>query len=98
MDGKFSIPGTSFRFGLDALIGLLPGVGDTGMMLVSLWVVFQAHRAGVPIPAKLKMLLNVLLDWVIGSIPLVGDIFDVAWRANQRNARIFAEYMDGTAL
>ena len=93
-DTWFSVPGTRFRFGLDAVIGLLPGVGDTVMLLVSLWVVMEAHRAGVPMRLKLKMLGNVMLDWLIGSIPVVGDLFDVAWRANQRNAKIMENYVN----
>ncbi|MEX0300310.1 MAG: DUF4112 domain-containing protein [Kordiimonas sp.] len=92
-DSWFSIPGTSFRFGLDAVVGFLPVFGDTLMLLVSLWVIMEAHRAGVPMRLKLKMLANVMLDWLIGSIPFVGDLFDIAWRANQRNADMFANYV-----
>lgn len=73
----------------------MPGIGDTAMLFVSLWIIAEAHRSGVPLRLKLQMIWNVFLDWLIGLIPIIGDIFDVAWRANQRNAEIFEKHVVG---
>ena len=85
LDGAVSIPGTGIRFGLDAVIGLVPGIGDFAGAALSGLVVVAAARAGVPAAVLLRMLLNVGIDAVIGAVPLVGDLFDFAWRANTRN-------------
>ncbi len=86
-DAQFSLPGTKIRFGWDGLIGLLPGVGDTLTLLPQLYLIFEALRLKLGAATILKMLLNVLIDWLIGTIPVVGDIFDVAFKSNLRNAR-----------
>lgn len=88
MDAQFAIPGTSWRFGLDSLIGLIPGAGDFAGAAISAWIVAEALRMGVPKSAVARMSVNLLIDFVIGSIPIVGDIFDVAFKANRRNVRI----------
>lgn len=85
LDGAVAIPGTGIRFGLDAIIGLVPGVGDVAGAALSGLVVVAAARAGVPAAVLLRMLLNVAIDAVIGAVPLAGDLFDFAWRANTRN-------------
>jgi hypothetical protein len=85
LDGAVRIPGTSFRFGLDALIGLVPGIGDVAGAALSGFVVLAAIRVGVPAAVLLRMLLNVGIDMAIGAVPLAGDLFDFAWRANARN-------------
>ena len=85
LDGAVAIPGTGIRFGLDAVIGLIPGVGDFAGAALSGLVVVAAARAGVPAAVLLRMLLNVGIDAVIGAVPLAGDLFDFAWRANTRN-------------
>ncbi len=88
LDAQFRFPGTKIRFGLDALIGLIPVVGDVAMVFPALFVVYLAWQAGVPRRIALRMLGNVLIDSVLGAIPVVGDLFDVAFKANMRNARL----------
>lgn len=92
LDTKYGIPGTRFRFGLDALIGLIPGVGDTITAAIACWIIYQAHKCGVPFIVKLRMAFNVFVDWLIGLVPLVGDILDIGWQANMRNAELLAKY------
>lgn len=93
MDSSLRLPG-GFRIGADGLIGLLPGVGDLATAGVSLYIVAQASKAGVPARGIARMLLNVGLDAVIGTIPLLGDVFDFAFKANLRNARLMDSYLD----
>lgn len=85
MDGVFRIPGVGWRFGLDALIGLIPGLGDTATSLVSFYVLAQGVRYRVPKITLLRMGLNIAIDYALGSIPLVGDAFDMFWKSNQMN-------------
>lgn len=85
LDSAVRIPGTSIRFGLDPLIGLVPGFGDLAGAVLSGLVVLAALRARVPAAVLLRMVLNVGIDMVVGAVPLAGDLFDVAWRANERN-------------
>ena len=85
LDGAITIPGTPIRFGLDAIIGLVPGVGDLAGAGFSAVVVLAAIRAGVPAAVLLRMLLNVAIDTLVGAVPVAGDLFDVAWRSNARN-------------
>lgn len=85
LDGIVCFPGTKFCFGLDAVIGLIPGVGDFATMLVSLYVVYRFRVLGVSRKTSRKMVLNVLIDGLAGSIPVIGDIFDFRMRANTRN-------------
>lgn len=93
LDAQFSIPGTKLRLGWDGLIGLLPVVGDTLTLLPQLYLVYEALRLKLGGPTLLKMLLNVLIDWLVGTIPLLGDLFDVAFKSNLRNAKLVAEAM-----
>lgn len=86
MDGKFKIPGTNFKFGLDALIGLLPVAGDTVSLMPQLYLVYQAARLKAPTGLIIKMLFTVIFDWLAGSIPVVGDIYDFFFKSSQRNA------------
>jgi hypothetical protein len=92
MDGQFTIPGTNIRFGLDALIGLIPGAGDFATFLVSGYMLTVLAQNGASGFVLARMALNVLIDSLVGSIPLVGDIFDVAFRANQRNMKLMHEH------
>ncbi|WP_262694370.1 DUF4112 domain-containing protein [Kordiimonas aquimaris] len=94
LDRKYRIPGTRFRFGLDALIGLIPGVGDTITAVLAGWIIYQAHKCGVPFSIKLRMAVNVFIDWFIGLIPLLGDLFDIGWQANYRNAQLLSGYLE----
>lgn len=85
MDAAFAIPGTKRRFGLDAAIGLIPGVGDTVGALISTWVIVGAYRHRVPPRIIARMVMNVLVDMTVGAIPLIGDIFDFLWEENVMN-------------
>ena len=88
MDNVFVIPGLNLRFGLDALIGLVPGFGDAVSTLVSIYILSEAARRRVPRITLLRMGLNVVVDSVVGSIPLVGDVFDAWWKSNIRNVEL----------
>ncbi len=88
LDAAFGIPGTRIRFGIDALVGLVPGAGDALAGLFSAAILLQAGRMGVPRVVLTRMLANVLLDVVVGAIPFLGDLFDVGWKANLRNVRL----------
>jgi hypothetical protein len=94
LDEAIRIPGTNIRIGLDALLGLLPGGGDIVGGVFSGLIILQAARAGAPTAVLGRMLGNVLTDVVIGAIPLLGDVFDVAWRANSRNVRLLESWRE----
>lgn len=85
LDSEFRLPGTRWRIGLDPLIGLVPGIGDAASAGISLWLIAEAGRLGVPSGTLLKMLLNLLVDTTAGSIPVLGDVFDAGYKANLRN-------------
>src|SRR4030095_13304153 len=85
LDGLFRVPGTGWRFGLDALIGLVPNVGDTLTVVPSFYILLAGVRYGVPKITLLRMAFNIGLDYFVGSIPFVGDAFDFVWKANQQN-------------
>lgn len=85
LDEAITIPGTSIRVGWDAVIGLIPIVGDGTTTAISTYYIWEANRLGARKRVMLKMLGNVGIDFVAGTIPLVGDMVDVAWRANRRN-------------
>ena len=92
MDAKFRVPGTNFRFGLDAIIGLIPGGGDLSTFAVSgymLWVMAKNGASGYVLA---RMVLNVLLDTIIGSIPIIGDVFDMFYKSNMRNLSLMQEH------
>ena len=88
LDAQFVLPGTRFRFGLNSLIGLAPGIGDTLLGLVSLYIVNEARMMGAPPHLLGRMLVNVTVEVVGGSVPFLGDLFDVAFKANLRNIAI----------
>ena len=85
----FRIPGTQIRFGLDFLIGWVPGIGDAAAGIASLIIIVAAWRRGAAIVTLVRMVTNVVLEAVLGAIPIVGDVFHVAWKANRRNYRLF---------
>jgi hypothetical protein len=85
MDDLFRIPGIGWRFGLDALAGLIPGFGDTATSLVSFYILVSAVRYRVPKVTLLRMGLNIALDYAVGALPVVGDLFDAWWKSNQKN-------------
>ena len=96
MDAQFKIPGTEIRFGLDAVIGLIPGIGDLSTFAVSAYMVIVMARKGASGYLVARMILNIVIDAVIGSIPIIGDMFDVSFKANMKNLRLMkAHYVEG---
>ena len=94
MDSAFVIPGTTIRFGLDGLIGLIPGIGDLIASTVSLYLVQEARRLGAPRWLIARMIWNVAVDTFVGSVPVVGDIFDVMFRANLANMSLLRSHLE----
>ncbi|WP_347330378.1 DUF4112 domain-containing protein [Marinimicrobium locisalis] len=94
LDSAFRIPGTQVRLGVDPLIGLVPVVGDAVSALLSCYILNEASRLGVPRSLLVRMGFNILVDATLGAIPLVGDIFDVTWRANRRNLMLLQSFQD----
>ncbi|MGH7265206.1 MAG: DUF4112 domain-containing protein [Candidatus Rokuibacteriota bacterium] len=93
LDRVFRVPGTGIRFGLDPILGLLfPVGGDVLTALLAAYIVLEGVRAGLPRVAIARMVFNVAVDVVLGSVPLVGDVFDAAWKANDRNLRLLRRY------
>ena len=85
LDSAFAIPGTRFRIGLDGILGLIPGIGDAAGAALSHYLIYEAVRLGLPLNTLLRMVGNVAIETAVGAIPIVGDIFDIAWKANMRN-------------
>ena len=94
MDTAFRIPGTGISFGADSILGLVPGVGDAGGALVGLLIVNEARRLGVPNATLAKMLGNIGLDTIGGSLPLLGDLFDVYFKSNRRNVQLVLDHFE----
>jgi hypothetical protein len=92
LDSAFVIPKVNVRFGLDPILGLLPGLGDLVSPVFTIAVILQARELGVPRVVLGRMVLNVALDAVIGVVPFVGDLFDVGWRANDRNLALLDQH------
>lgn len=93
LDDRFRIPGTDFRFGLDPIIGILfPGIGDAVTGAGSIGLLALALRRGVPRVVMFRMILNILVDVVAGALPIVGDIFDAAYKSNRRNLELIREH------
>jgi hypothetical protein len=108
MDSAFFIPGLNRRIGLDAVIGLVPGVGDAISAALASYIIWEARQLGLPRWKIARMIGNVAVDTAIGAIPLAGDVFDVFFKANERNLRIIHDHLgtpkrgprviDGTAV
>lgn len=92
MDEIVRVPGTKFRFGLDPLLGLIPGIGDTSSALVSALALIQAARLGVPKVLLARMSLNILINEVIGIVPIIGDAFSFWFKSNARNYQIIKDH------
>ena len=88
LDSAFTLPGTRIRFGLDGILGLIPGVGDVGGALLSFYIILEAARLGFSITTLVHMLGNVAVEAIVGAIPILGDIFDIGWKANIRNVAL----------
>lgn len=93
LDNAIAVPGTDYRFGIDPLIGLLPGGGDTFTGLISAYIIWEAALMGLPRSTLIRMTWNVLLEVIVGTIPFIGDLFDFAWKANARNARLLEKHL-----
>ncbi len=93
MDSMITVPGTSIRIGLDGLIGLIPGIGDAAGTVVALYLVNEARRLGAPNSLVTRMLTNVGIDLLVGAVPVFGDLFDFAWKANRRNMELLRRHL-----
>jgi hypothetical protein len=93
MDDAVRVPGTSFRIGLDGLLGMIPGIGDLAGGLFSTWFLVAAARLGAPPSLLARMGLNVGLDALTGAVPVLGDLFDFGWKANRRNLALMERHL-----
>lgn len=93
LDNAIRIPGTNYRFGLDPILGLLPGGGDMAGGLLSVYIVFEAMRMGVPAETVGRMGLNIVFDLLSGTVPVLGDLVDVAWKANSQNVALLEKHI-----
>lgn len=93
LDRAIGIPGTGIRIGLDPVLGLIPGFGDFATGALSVYIILEAAKLGVPRATLLRMLTNVAVDTMGGSVPIVGDLFDVAWRSNSKNVALLQEHV-----
>ena len=94
LDSEFRLPGTNFRFGLDPILGMVPGWGDTVTYVMSALLILSMMQKGASGKLVMKMIGNAAIDMLVGSIPVLGSIFDFAYKANDRNLRLFREYHD----
>ncbi len=92
MDAQFRIPGTNIRFGLDGLLGLIPGFGDVSTFAVSGYLLWLMANNGASGYVLARMALNIMIDSLLGSIPIIGDLFDIAFKANMRNMKLLEEH------
>jgi hypothetical protein len=95
LDEQFVLPGTGYRFGLDGLLGLLPGGGDALTAGLSAYLIYEAARAGVRKRTLLRMAGNLLVDFFVGSVPVAGDLFDFFWKANRKNIALACRDLEG---
>tara|TARA_B100001250_G_scaffold360555_1_gene338090 strand:- start:1350 stop:1709 length:360 start_codon:yes stop_codon:yes gene_type:complete len=93
LDESFTIPGTNIKFGIDALIGLVPGGGDLIGGLFSLYLLRTAIKMKLPKSAIISIMFNIIIDTTIGIVPVIGDIFDILWKSNKRNMRIIEKHL-----
>jgi len=91
-DSAFQIPGTSFRFGLDPLIGLIPGIGDLASPVFALFIIWHAAKLRVPKVVLARMVINALVDAVVGAVPVIGDALDFGWKANEWNMALLERH------
>lgn len=94
LDASIGIPGTRFRFGADAILGLFPGGGDVVGAALSGYVVYAAWRLGLPAGAIARMIANIAADTLLGAVPVAGDVFDAWWKANLRNVAILRAHVE----
>jgi Domain of unknown function (DUF4112) len=96
LDSAFLIPGTNHRVGIDAILGLIPAVGDLVSTALASYIIWEARQLGLPRWKIARMIGNVAVDTTIGAIPLAGDLFDVAFKANRRNMKIVRDHLERT--
>ena len=94
MDTAVRVPGTNIRFGADSILGLVPGLGDVAAALVALAIVNEARRLGVPNQKLFRMLYNIGLDTLLGTMPVLGDIFDIYFKSNRRNVQLILSHFE----
>jgi hypothetical protein len=94
LDRAVRIPGTNITFGLDAVLGLIPGGGDIAGAVFSGYLILLGSRMGLPTHILTRMIVNVAIDTIGGSVPVLGDLFDVAWKSNTRNLEILEQFSD----
>jgi len=95
-DTAFTVPGTTIRFGVESLLRLVPGIGDAAASALSFYLLYEAHRLGVPRTLFARMLANVVLEGAVGAVPLAGDAFDIYFRANRRNIALLRRHFART--
>ena len=98
MDSEFRVPVIGLRVGLDAILGLVPGIGDALSGLIGAYLIYEAQRLGIPRSALLRMIANVAFDTAVGAIPVAGDIWDFFFRSNDRNMQILARHIGGLPI
>jgi Domain of unknown function (DUF4112) len=94
LDNSIPLPGLKYRVGIDAVLGLIPGLGDVIGVVLSSYIVREAARMGAPPSVLARMAFNVAVEGIVGLIPFAGDVFDAAWKANQRNLALFEAHLD----
>lgn len=94
LDDRFRVPGTGWRFGLDGLLGLVPGIGDAITAVLAAYIVVEARRLGAPWGLLARMAANVGIDLAVGTVPVVGDVFDLGWKANRRNVALLTRHLE----
>ena len=92
LDSAFRVPGTRIRFGLDAIIGLIPGIGDLSAQVFAIAILATGLRLRVPLVVQARMVLNAAIDMVLGLVPFLGDLVDIAWKANLRNLALLERH------
>jgi len=93
MDSRFLIPGTKYRVGLDAIVGLIPGIGDGLGAVVSFYILLRLWQHELPWHLRARLVGNILVDFALGSVPLIGDLFDFGFKANRRNVRLVRNHL-----
>lgn len=94
LDDAIRVPGTDIRFGIDPLVGLVPGLGDLLGGATSAYIILEAARAGAPASVLARMALNVGIDTLVGGVPVIGDLFDFVWKSNARNVMLLTRHVE----
>jgi hypothetical protein len=98
LDNSVGIPGTRFRFGADTVLGIVPVIGDVLASLLSLYIVLEAIRAGISRKTIAQMCLNIVIDTAVGVVPLIGTLFDMVWKANERNVSLLERRLSQSSI